>query len=151
MTEQCRATTGNPIPATHVRGSRPIDAVFATSGVVCKNATILQKYGGVGDHRCFVIDFCTKSMLGSVFPRVCPPAARKLHCDCERIRQNYCDVLNELTDRHQMFQKLNEITSLADAMSSSEFLLLMNKWDDELRDYMLAAEDQCHRYCMNQI
>ena len=99
MTEQCLATTGNPIPATHVRGSRPIDAVFATSGVVCKNATILQKYGGVGDHRCFVIDFCTKSMLGSVFPRVCPPAARKLHCDCERIRQNYCDMLNELTDR----------------------------------------------------
>ena len=50
-----------------------------------------------------------------------------------------------------MFKKLNEITSLADAMSTSEFQLLMNKWDDKLTDYMLAAEDQCRKYCMNHI
>ena len=146
MSEQVLKTKGRKLPPTHVLGSRPIDAVFATSGVVCKNAFILQKYGGVGDHRCFILDFCTVSMLGSAFPRVVPPAARKLHCNVERIRENYCKVLNELTDRHQMFRKLNEINRIADSLSEAEFLILMNKWDDELTDYMHASEDQCRKF-----
>ena len=151
MSEQCRKITGKPIPPTYVRGSRPIDAVFATSGIVCRNASILAKYGGVGDHRCFILDFSSVSMLGSVFPRIVPPAGRKLHCNSERIRKNYCSVLNELADRHQMFRKLNGINRLADSMTVAEFQLIMNKWDDELTDYICSAESKCNKFHMGTI
>ena len=146
MTEMCLKTTGQPIPPTHLTGSRPIDAVFATSGVVCSNACILQKYGGVGDHRCFILDFTSASVLGDSFPNVVPPSARNLHCDSVRIRSNYCEVLNQLCDRHQMFAKLNSISRVVDDISAAEFQLRMNRWDDELTDYMLAAEKRCRKY-----
>lgn len=35
MKEQCLQVTGEKLPATHVRGSRPIVRVFATAGVIC--------------------------------------------------------------------------------------------------------------------
>ena len=64
MKEQCLLTNKVKLPATFVTGSRPIDAVFATRGVETINASILQKYGGVGDHRCFLLDFSSESVLG---------------------------------------------------------------------------------------
>ena len=63
------------LPATFITGTRPIDAVYATSGIEVMNAGLLGKYGGVGDHRCFVLDFATTSVVGSNFPRVLPAAS----------------------------------------------------------------------------
>ena len=78
--------------------------------------------------------------MGNIFPRVLPLSARKLHCDSERIRDNYNAVLNKLMDRHQMFKKMNELTRLADYMSVEVFQVKLNRWDDEMTDYMRAAE-----------
>ena len=80
MKEQCHLHTGDRLPATFVTGTRPIDAVFATSGIEVLNAGLLSKYGGVGDHRAFVLDFTTASILGTSFPRVLPRQGRKLNC-----------------------------------------------------------------------
>ena len=79
-------------------------------------------------------------MFRSVFPQIVPPAARKLHCDSERIWKNYCAVLNQLCDHHQMFRKLNVINGLADLMLVVEFQFQMNKWDKELTNYMPVVE-----------
>ena len=149
MTEQCQQVTGEQLPATFVTGSRPIDAVFATPGASAVNATILQQHAGVGDHKCFIVDFTSESILGSVFPRIIRSSGRKLHCDCERLVDNYNDVLNTLADRHRLFEKLNALHLLADTVSKNEFMLLMNRWDDELTDYMKAAENRCHKFKQN--
>ena len=53
MEEQCLKVNEQELPPTHVNGSRPIDAVFATNGIDCANACILHKFGGIGDHRVF--------------------------------------------------------------------------------------------------
>ena len=90
MTEQCRVATGSQLPATFADcGTRAIDAVFATGGVEVINAGLLPIDGGVGDHRCFILDFRSTSVFGSTNPRVVPVYARKLNCDCERIRDTY--------------------------------------------------------------
>ena len=151
MKEQCLKCTGDQLPATFVSGNRPIDGVFATAGVEVLHAALLPKYGGIGDHRCFILDFVSKSVMGNIFPRVLPPSARKLHCDSERIRDNYNAVLNKLMDRHQMFKKMNELTRLADYMSVEVFQVKLNRWDDEMTDYMRAAEKQCRQYFANPL
>jgi len=145
MTEQCLAVNGEKLPPTFNRGSRPVDGVYATAGIDCVSATIFQKYGGVGDHRCFALDFKSVSMIGDVFPRVVPPAGRKL-TENERHRQNYRDCLNQLLDRHQMFRKLFGIRRDSDTLSDSQWLLRMNKWDKELEDFMKSAEANCRTY-----
>ena len=95
--------------ATHNRGKIVIDACFATASAECLNACILPKYGGVGDHRCFFLDFTSDSIIGTVFPKIAKPSSRKLHCESYRIVRNYNKVLNQLADRHQLFRKLNTL------------------------------------------
>ena len=60
-------------------------------------------------------------------------------------------AVNALADRHQMFHKLNDINRIDDSLPEAEFLLLMNKWDRKLSDYMRASEDQCRKFFMNHI
>ena len=78
MKELCLAVNGEHLPSTFNRGTRLLDAAFATAGINCTSATIFQKNRGVGDHRCFVLDFHSASMIGDVFPQVVPAAGRKL-------------------------------------------------------------------------
>ena len=146
LTEQCLLVNGKPLPATHVSGRLPIDGCFATAGITCVNASILPEHGGIGDHRLFVLDFTSDSVIGSDFPRVQRAPARKLNSASERLRSNYNAVLNQLCDRHKMFDKLVAIKQIMPSMTVSEFQLAMNRWDGELTDYMRASEKRCNQY-----
>ncbi len=68
MAEQCSKCTEEQLPATFVSDTRPIDAVYATASIEVLHAVLLPMYGGIGDHRCFILDFVSKSVLGNVFP-----------------------------------------------------------------------------------
>jgi hypothetical protein len=109
MSELCLRITGSRLPSTHIRGSVPIDTIYATAGVSGKAVTLLPHRSGVGDHRVFVIDVSSESILGDVFPRVIPASRRLLNCASDRIKASYISVLNQLTDRHKVYQKLQDI------------------------------------------
>ncbi len=127
MGEQCLAATATRLPPTFAGGGkRAIDCVYATAGIEVRSAGLLNKYGRVGDHQCFLLDFTLHSVLGGSNPRIVPAYARKLHCDCKRIRDNYNKLLGELADRHQLFKKINDITRLATLMSPAEFQTKIN-------------------------
>ena len=58
--------TGKKIGATYFRNqsSKPIDAIWATPDVTVVGACIIPVGYGVGDHRMFVVDFLTSSLVG---------------------------------------------------------------------------------------
>jgi hypothetical protein len=70
FTEICRQHTGLPIPPTFCTGSITIDGIFATPGTECVNVFLLPHLGGVGDHRCFIINPSSDSMIGTSFPNI---------------------------------------------------------------------------------
>ena len=146
MRELCRHITGSSLPPTHIRGSVAIDAVFATAGVSGESVALLPHRVGVGDHRVFIIDISSPSMIGDIFPRVLPASGRLLNCASDRIKGNYIRVLNQLTSRHALFRKLLFIDVDSDNIPSSQVHLRMNKLDLELEQYMKAAEKDCHKY-----
>ena len=80
MIEMCCRTTGVQLPSTHIWGRMPIEAVYATSGLGCAAVTLLASREGIGDHRVFLFDIKSNSLLGDVFPWVIP-IARQLY-DC---------------------------------------------------------------------
>jgi hypothetical protein len=43
---------------------------FAAPGIECVNVMLLPHLGGVGDHRCVIIDFSSASMIGTLFPNI---------------------------------------------------------------------------------
>ena len=111
--------------ATFTRGSRPLDGAYGTAGVECTGATILPKFCGARDHRVFILDFDSASLIGDVFPNVQMPAARNLTCDNDRYRNNYIKVLEQLADRHRMYTKMDHILHVMDDLTEAEFLLLI--------------------------
>jgi hypothetical protein len=115
MSEQILKTTGVKIPPTHDRGSKAICGVFATAGVECKAAEVLKRGSGVGDHIVLLLDVCTHSVLGDLSPRVVPTPGRILRADVHAYKSKYNKVLEQLVDRHRMFEKLTDIMGIPDA------------------------------------
>ncbi len=100
MTELCQWITGGRLPATHTRGSTPIDAVYATAGIHGTSVALLPCNEGIGDHRVFVLDITSASVLGDIFPQVLPAKCRLLNCASDRMKHCYNAVLNQLSNRH---------------------------------------------------
>ena len=64
MIEAVGNFTGRKIGATFFRGTKPIDGVWVTSDVVITGACVMPAGYGIGDHRLFVLDFLTSSLVG---------------------------------------------------------------------------------------
>jgi hypothetical protein len=71
--------TGRRLGATFFRGSKLIDAIWATSDLEVAHACIMPVGYGVGDHHLFVVDFSTASMIGTCPPKIIHPALRRLN------------------------------------------------------------------------
>jgi hypothetical protein len=56
LSKQYLQCTGMHVPPTFRDGTILIDAIFDTAGIECINAYILPYKGGVGDHRCFILN-----------------------------------------------------------------------------------------------
>jgi hypothetical protein len=132
LTEQCLQCTGMHIPPTFRDGTVPIDAIFSTSGIECINAYILPHKGGIGDHRCFILDFTSSSIVGTKFPNIVRCSARKLHCKLTHLVHSYNAELDMLCNRHKMYQRIYFTYSNLHSFLDEEFLFMMNNWDKEL-------------------
>jgi hypothetical protein len=89
MHELCQCITGLPLPHTYIHGSVPIDAVFCTVGIDGVAVALPPSRFGVGNHRVFMVDVTSASMLGDIFPQVIPATGRLLNCASDRIKNNY--------------------------------------------------------------
>ena len=68
--------TGKKIGPTYFRGQLLIDGIWTTSDVTVSNACIMPAGYGIGDHRLFIIDLHTASLVGPGPPRERRAASR---------------------------------------------------------------------------
>ena len=149
--EMCHRHTGTKLPPTFRSGSNPIDGIFATSGIECVNVTLLPHLGGVGDHRCFIIDFSSESVIGTEFPNIVRVAARKLHCTSKRMIRLYNNELVAKCDEHNMFHRMDEILRLTDYLDEDDFTSLITNLDTEFTEFMLHSENEVSKFMMGHI
>ena len=71
--------TGKELGATFFRGNKPIDGVWASEELEVVGASVMPVGYGVGDHRLFVVDFSTRSVVGKVPKTVVRPSSRRLN------------------------------------------------------------------------
>ncbi len=151
LTELCWRHTGIPIPATFRTGSSPINGIFATPVIECVNTFILLHLAGVGDHRCFIVNLSSSSVIGSSFPNIVRCAAWKLHCKSPRMVRAYNTELTQLCKHHNMFHCMDTILRLSPHLTDDDFSLLMDAWDKEFKEFMLHLEVHCSKYMMGHI
>jgi hypothetical protein len=63
----------------------------------------------------------------------------------------YNAKLTKMCDEHIMFQRMDTIYCLTDYLTTEDFSLLMNSWDDELMQYMLHSEVHVSKFMMGHI
>ena len=67
--------TGKRVGATFFRGNKLIDGVWTTDDIVITGVCIMPAGFGTGDHRLFVLDFLTSSLVGHNQPKIVRAAA----------------------------------------------------------------------------
>ncbi len=106
FSEQCLGCTGMHILPTFRDGVMPINAVYATAGIECVNVHILPHKGGIGDHRCFIIDFNSSSVIRTRFQNIIQCTSRWLHCKLTWLVQTYNRKLDLLCNQHKMYERI---------------------------------------------
>ncbi len=135
--------TGKQLGATFFRGSEPINAIWATSDLEVAHACVMPVGYGIGDHRLFVVDFSTASMIGTCPPKIVHPALRRLNTKIPGCALWYNQVLQKNILRHQLLERM---INVAKSHKSKEMILAqLNQLDREGEQYMKHAEKKYHR------
>jgi hypothetical protein len=110
------------------------------------NVHILPHKGGIGDHRCFIIDFSSLLVIGTRFQNIVTCARRGLHCKSTQLVQTHNCELDLLCNQHEMYERIYFIHSHVEYFSNKDFSYLMNNWDSELTQYKLHSESNCTKF-----
>jgi hypothetical protein len=129
--------TGQMIGATYFRGSKPIDAVWATSDVEVVGACVMPAGFGVGDHRLFQVDFRATSLVGAAPPKIVRPQSRRLNTKIPRIEHKYTEILEKQFVEHRMNTRLLEASD--SSSSVMEVKEKVDRIDEESKQYKRHA------------
>jgi hypothetical protein len=144
MVEAVQECNGAKLGATHFRGSKPIDAIWATKDLEITNACAMPIGYGPGDHRMIVVDFTTVSLVGEDPQVIVRPGARRLNSKCPVSLRNYNRVLEELLSKHQLTEKMVAAHAKRD-QDPKKFKDVMNKVDQQSKEFMTHAEKKCRK------
>ena len=98
---------------------------------------------GVGDHRMFVIDFLTSSLIGCNPPKIVRAAARGLNTMILSVEDEYVNMLETMMEHHRLIHKVQRL--IGDGLSEGELKKDLDALDAEMMQCMHAAEKECRR------
>ena len=143
MIEAVGNYTGEQIGATFFRGTGPIDGVWVTPEVVVTGACVMPAGYGIGDHRAFVLDFLTSSLVGQTPPKIVRAAARRLNTAIPRAASNYVGRLEDLIVDHKLIERVGKAHE--SSKSKEKLKKKLDIIDAEQEQYMKGAEKKCRR------
>ena len=134
--------TGKQLGATYFRGSQPIDGVWATKDIEVLNACVMPVGYGMGDHRCFVVDFSLSSLVGRSLVRVKKLKARRLNTKLPRVAERYNQLLEQNLIRHKVDDD-HRTAYLAETKEEARLALASS--EEKSKQYMAHAESKCRK------
>jgi len=146
MTEAILHRHGQDAPPTHQCGSKAIDGIFVTNGLLGHSCGYLSGLAGIsGDHRCLWIDLPESWLFGGQMPVIVRPGARRLKSDDPCTRKSYLDNLEAFFERHNLLEKIQQIDREATSPLSPHQALELERIDDLRIQGMIQAERQCRK------
>lgn len=135
--------TGRQIGPTYYRGRTPIDGIWATPDISIAGACIMPAGFGIGDHRMFVIDLHTDSLIGLQPQKIVRPKSRKLNSKIPGAALAYQERFEQLLLRHRIIERLGKAHE--ESKDNEEAETKINAIDAESGQYMLSAERKCRK------
>ena len=134
--------TAKQLGATYFSGSEPIDGVWATGDIIVTNACVMPAGFEVGDHRLFVIDFSTTTLISSAKTTIVQPALQRLNTKIHGCADRYNNSLRRNILRHRLLERMVSAATSGDP--GTVIAQTLNKLDQEGEAYMKHAEKKCH-------
>ncbi len=136
--------TGKRIGATFIRGSKPIDGIWATPDLVVTHACVMPAGFGMGDHRLFMVDFQEESLIGKAPFRVKRFTSRRLNTKVSSgAVRKYLSQLEKNLEHHRLIERIEELHTKN--KSRRKFQRGLNKLDKQSKDLMINAEKKCRK------
>jgi hypothetical protein len=151
MEEQTLCLSGKEAPHSHCTGKVAKVCTCTTPGIICTNSYLSPHGAGVGNHRFQLHNFDAHTVLGTDYLKTVCPQERARHCRVECLVKRYNKVLTKLLMCIRSFEKLEFLQSNHHLMSADDFQTLLNRWDMEVTQLMLALEKQCNKFCDGSI
>ena len=104
---------GNKPPNTHVNGNTPIDAGYNSPDVEVKAFCMLGFKESPGDHRSWLIDVITRSMLGKDLLKIVRPPGRRLVTMQPKSVKRYNKIVEQQFQIHRSPNKMNAAECLS--------------------------------------
>jgi len=145
MTEAILNWHGQDAPPTYQCGSKAIDSIFVTNGLLGHPSGYLSGLADVsGDHHCLWIDLPEQWFFGGNMPVIVWPGAWQLKSDDPRTCKCYLKNLEAFFTEHLLLQKIQQIKSdlLTQQLQPHQDAKL-KCLDDLWIQGMLQAECQC--------
>ena len=132
--------------ATYDRGSRTIDAIFASPGITATCGGFLGFKTFPSDHRLLWCDISFHILFGSPLANIIPPSRRRLKCEDPRSVNLFCQAYQRYLTDHGL---LSSIHSLVFSISGPLTPQQQTEFEriDKLRvQFMLRAEKNCRKF-----
>jgi hypothetical protein len=137
---------GINLPATHQRGSVPVDGMFATPRLIPERCGYTEFGHGLGgDHRLPWADFTFVNALGHILPAIERPVGRRLRLHDPRVVARFVQLREEYATKHNLRQRMFEIENKASYPSNPQVNDLYQKMDVILVESMRFADKRCRR------
>jgi hypothetical protein len=143
MKEVIKDFTGEELGPTYFRGSTPIDGIWITPDVQIANACVMPAGYGIGDHRLFIIDIVSASIVGAEPPQIQRPMARRLNTRLPNIAERYAAIYEENVKRHRLIERLAEADRIG--VDEEEAKRMIEKVDYDSGQHMAHAERSAER------
>ena len=131
-------STKTHLTATHFRGTKPIDAIWASPDLEVVGAGAMPIGFSIGDHRMMYVDIRTSTMVGFCPQPIKHPKARRLNSRIPRAKKAYIKRLERNITKHRLREKLMA-AHLGD-LSQEQMKAKLDKIDEMSRDFMINAE-----------
>lgn len=135
--------TGQRVGAIFFEGTDSIDGVWVTTDVVVTGACVMPAGFCSGDHRIFVLDLLTSSLIGSNHPKTVRAAARRLNTMIPHTESKYIQRLERLINDHRMVHKAQRLLYLA--QSKEELMAGLDALDNKQKQYTIPSEKKCRK------
>ncbi len=99
-------------PYTHISGSSSIDGGYKSPEIEIVNLGMLSFAESPGDHRLFIIDISTHSLLGEFRYKVCRPVSRRLVTSQQQSVDRYNKIVREQFEIHRIVERLNAVDKM---------------------------------------
>jgi hypothetical protein len=96
-------------PATHIRGTKTIDGIFATSRIRITQGYYLTFEQSPSDHRWIVVDIDEGGMIGTSRNDLCPPLLRKATSKIPSVKMSFQSLVEQQVKTYNLRGRIHNL------------------------------------------